>query len=168
MLKLDVARLKRSPGESARFNLEADLPSLEIGGESFTFPAPVRAGLVVGNTGTVLSVEGELSGRLTLACGRCLEPYDYFFQAPFEETYAPAAVEDGEAIPFNGDTVDLTPEALKSIVLTLPMKMLCREDCPGLCPGCGRKLDEGRCACAGEDLDPRLSALKSLLEGRDK
>lgn len=168
MLKLDVARLKRSPGESTRFDLSAGLPPLELGGERFVFTGPVRAGLVVSNTGETLTVEGELAGSLSLTCGRCLESYNYSFTAPIEETYAPAAEGSGEAIPFSGDLLDITPEALKSVILSLPMKMLCREECSGLCPRCGKNLNEGRCACTGEEVDPRLSVLRNLLGERDK
>lgn len=165
MLQLDVARLKRSPGDSVRFDLPADLPPLELAGENVSFAGPVKAGLVVRNTGTNLAVEGEVSGTLKLTCGRCLEPFDYFFEVPVEETYAPASEGDrGEAVPFTGDVLDITPEVLKSIILALPMKAVCREECPGLCPKCGRNLDEGRCGCGNEDMDPRLSVLKDLLK----
>jgi len=165
MLQLDVAKLKRSPGDSARFDLLAELPSLELEGESFIFSGPVKAGLVVVNTGPTLEIKGEVSGVLTLTCDRCLEPFEYSFDVLVEETYAHSEEgETGEAVPFTGDILDITPEALKSIVLALPMKAVCREECPGLCPQCGRNLNEGRCGCANEEIDPRMSALKGFFK----
>ncbi|MCL6560327.1 MAG: DUF177 domain-containing protein, partial [Firmicutes bacterium] len=72
------------------------------------------------------------------------------------------------AVPFHGDVLDVTPEVLKSIILALPMKAVCREECPGLCPGCGRNLNEGRCGCVNEDIDPRLSVLKDFFKKNNK
>jgi len=165
MLLVDVAKLKRSPGDSARYDLQAELPPLELPGESASFAGLVRAGLEVINTGKTLAVEGVVSGRLRLNCGCCLEPYDYPFEVAVEETYIPASEGGGEeAVPFSGDYLDLTPEVLKSIILTLPMKMVCREECRGLCPQCGRNLNEGMCGCENEDIDPRLSVLKNLFK----
>lgn len=139
---------------------------MELGGDIFTFTGPVRARLIVSNTGSVLTVEGEIAGKLTLACGRCLEPYVYDFEVPLNETYAPAADGDkeGEVIPFTGDMLDITPEMLKSIIISLPMKMVCIDECPGLCPGCGRRLAESHCNCKNDEIDPRLSILKDLME----
>lgn len=163
MLQLDVARLKRSPGDSVRYDLLADLPPLELPGERINFVGPVKAGLDVANTGETLAVTGEVSGKLTLTCGRCLEPFEFVFEVPMEETYAPASQgEQGEAVPFTGDILDVTAEVLKNIHLALPMKAVCREECQGLCPRCGRNLNESRCNCESEGIDPRLSVLKDL------
>jgi uncharacterized protein len=165
VLQLNVARLKRSPGDTARYDLTAELPALELQDESMRFSGPVKAGLDVDNTGPVLAVKGEVSGKLTLTCGRCLEPFEYSFDVPVEETYAPdTGGEKGEAVPFSGDILDITPEVLKSIILALPMKAVCREDCRGLCPKCGKNLNEGRCDCESEDIDPRFSVLKDLFK----
>ncbi|MCL6636095.1 MAG: DUF177 domain-containing protein [Peptococcaceae bacterium] len=163
MLQLDVTRLKRSPGDSARYDLLADLPPLDMPGERVAFAGPVKAGLDVTNTGRALAVRGEVSGRLRLTCSRCLEPFERPFQAAFEETYTPLPEEGGEdTVPFSGDIIDLTPEVLKCIIMALPMKAVCREECPGLCPGCGKSLKEGPCGCGGGDIDPRFSVLKNF------
>ncbi|NPV73284.1 MAG: DUF177 domain-containing protein [Pelotomaculum sp.] len=169
MLKLDVARLKRAPGDSARFELLAEsLPPLELQGELLEFSGPVKAVLNVANTGSALTVEGEASGRIKLNCSRCLDPFDYPFTVSVQETYTPVPDGGEETVPFSGDVLDITPEVLKSIILSLPMKAVCRMDCLGLCPGCGHNLNEGRCRCEGEDVDPRLSVLKNLIKGREQ
>jgi len=164
MLQLDVGTLKRAPGDYGRYDLSAELPPFELQGECLSFPGPVRASLVVSNTGSAIVVEGEVSGRIRLNCSRCLEPYDYFFEVPFKETYAQAAQDGGgEVVPFSGDIIDITPEVLNDIILSLPMKAVCCEDCLGLCPKCGCNLNKGRCDCSNEEIDPRFSVLKELL-----
>ncbi|MBQ6910221.1 MAG: DUF177 domain-containing protein [Synergistaceae bacterium] len=60
-------------------------------------------------------------------------------------------------------TLDITPQVLESILLLLPSKVLCKEDCAGLCPNCGADLNDGPCACnLNENIDPRFSVLKDL------
>ncbi|MFX4261712.1 YceD family protein [Pelotomaculum propionicicum] len=168
MMRLDVARLKRSPGDSARYDLAADLPPLDISGEIIAFVGPVKAVLAVSNTGEVIEVEGTADGKLELSCSRCLKRFIYDFQAPVDEKYSLAQDGGNEEIPsVTGDFIDIAPAVLNSIYLALPMKAVCVEGCQGLCPVCGRNLNEGRCGCAAEDIDPRMSVLKELLKKDD-
>ncbi len=165
MLQLNVARLKRSPGDTERFDLLEHLPPLEFSGDEISFVEPVKALLSALNTGKTLTVTGKVSGKLELKCGRCLGSFIYEFEVPFEENYALAKETPAEDIlPFSGDFLDVTPEFEKSIFLVLPMKTLCNEDCLGLCPKCGRNLNEGNCGCVDEEIDPRLGVLKDLLK----
>lgn len=174
MLQMDVVRLKRLTGESARFELLADLPPLEVQGETASFCGPVSARLVVSNTGAVLLAQGEVAGKLGLTCDRCLELFEYAFLLPFEETYRPVpggeeigpgcGREEAESVPFSGDLLDITPEVLNGVILALPMKALCRDDCPGLCPHCGSNLGVGQCSCESEKIDPRFSVLKDFFD----
>ena len=95
---------------------------------------------------------------------------------PFEETYRPvpgggevpsgSGEKDAESVTFSGDILDITPEVLNSIILSLPMKALCKEDCPGLCPRCGSNLKDGQCGCESENIDPRLNVLKDFSAGQ--
>lgn len=166
MLQVDVARLKRSPGETVSLNLKGEVPPLEQQGEKIFFAGPVVARLSITNTGKSLKVEGNVSGELKLTCSRCLEPFSYFFENPLEETYVPAAemIAEEESVPFSGDILDITPEVQKSVFQLLPMKALCQEECPGLCLKCGKNLKEGPCNCAEDGVDSRLAVLKDLLK----
>jgi uncharacterized protein len=169
MLQLDVARLKRSPGESVSYKLTADMPPMEMTGEKISFDGPVKAVLNATSTGRTIFVEGTVSGLLQLNCCRCLEPFGYYFEIPFAETYT-TIVDDAEeeAIPFSGDILDVSPEVIKGLIMTLPMKAVCHEDCQGLCPGCGQNLNQGRCGCADTEVDPRLSVLRDILKGMNE
>ncbi|HOV78535.1 MAG TPA: DUF177 domain-containing protein [Bacillota bacterium] len=165
LLRLDVARLKKSPGESGRFYLRAELPPVELSGDRMSFSGPVGVSVVVTSTGSALAVDGKASGRMILNCSRCLEHFEHVFEVPVQETYVQSGggMEE-EAVVFNGDFIDIGPEVIKSVLMSLPMKAVCREDCPGLCPGCGSNLNECGCGGAGRDTDPRLSILKELLQ----
>lgn len=178
MLQMDVASLKRSIGDTSCYELQAALTPLEVRGATVSFCGPVKVSLVVSNTGEGLLARGQVAGNLKLTCDRCLELFQYAFNLPFEETYRPvpggeaassgSGKNDAESVTFSGDILDITPEVLNNIILALPMKALCREDCPGLCPHCGRNLKAGQCDCESEKIDPRLSVLKDFFSREKK
>ncbi|MDD2499121.1 MAG: DUF177 domain-containing protein, partial [Desulfitobacteriaceae bacterium] len=76
------------------------------------------------------------------------------------------ATNEEEIYFYEGDKIDILPQVLQTILLELPMKVLCREDCKGLCPVCGTNLNIKECRCERESIDPRLAALKNLLNDR--
>lgn len=165
MLQLNVARLKRSPGESVSFELKAEMPPMEMAGETISFDGPVKAVLNATSTGRSILVEGTVSGLLRLSCCRCLEQFDYSFTLPLAETYTTLNdVAGEEEIPFSGDTIDVTPEVIKGVIMALPMKAICHAECRGLCPSCGQNLNQGECRCADTGVDPRLSVLRDLFK----
>lgn len=67
-------------------------------------------------------------------------------------------------IYFEGDNVHLEEPIITSILLALPMKALCNEECKGLCPDCGVNLNTEKCSCEVDNIDPRLARLKELLD----
>jgi len=165
LLPVDVSRLKRSPGDTARYEAEAVLPPFEAFGESVEFAGPVKAVLDVTNQGGLLAAKGEVWGRVVLTCSRCTEKYELDFKLDFGEDYVSGR--EGaplEAVVFDGDTIDIAPEVVKGLLLVLPMKPLCRPDCRGLCASCGANLNKGECGCRREEIDPRLEKLKDLLQ----
>ncbi|MDD4168851.1 MAG: DUF177 domain-containing protein [Desulfotomaculaceae bacterium] len=163
MLRLDVEMLKRMPGEFIRLELQEEISLFELQGRMWHFSAPVKVNLLVSNTGSSIILEGDVSGSLKPTCDRCLEPFNYFFKSPVKESYAHIP-NNGEVVSYSGDVIDITPEVIKSIILSLPMKSICSEDCLGLCTKCGCNLNKGRCDCENEDIDPRLSVLQALLK----
>ncbi len=166
MLPLDVSRLKRSDGETARYEVEAVLPPFEALGEIVEFAGPIKAVLDVVNESGVLAARGEVLGKLMLTCSRCTEKFVLDFNLEFREDYVSGQEEAPlEAVVFNGDVIDIAPEVIKGLLLILPMKPLCRPDCQGLCALCGANLNKGECGCHREEIDPRLEKLKELLKG---
>lgn len=118
-------------------------------------------------------LEAEIAYQQTLVCDRCLDPHTQTVTSRLElvlvppsETSEPSelALEEGDLdlVRLPGDEVDTEPLLLEQLQLNVPMKPLCRSDCPGLCPGCGRRLAEGRCGCAATTGDSRWAALAGL------
>ena len=118
----------------------------------------VRAGVV------------QLAARATFVyhgrCDRCLNAFEKTYDVPLDHILV-ATLEDEENddyILLDQYQLDLADLTLADILLELPYKSLCREDCRGLCPMCGKDLNEGLCGCTRKSVDPRLDVLRQLLE----
>jgi uncharacterized protein len=131
-----------------------------------------------GRRGTVEDIRlvGELSTTLELVCARCLDPVKHDVQRDFDLLYRPQGTDAGvEEIPVNRSEAEIgyyTGEGLllddvlrEQVLLAVPFKALCREDCRGLCPHCGKNLNLDQCSCTEPVEDPRWLGLKEL---RDK
>ena len=118
-------------------------------------------------------LRGRIKAAVEVACDRCLQAVAVPVEADFDVTYlpadAPAANEatglQAEELSFSvyaGEAIDLDELAREQILLALPVRQLCREECRGLCPTCGADLNTQTCACRPEEIDPRWDALKAL------
>lgn len=120
-----------------------------------------------------IRVAGEFSARIELACARCLEPISKDVAKNFDLLYRPLGIDAGkeelsvtaaeaEVGYYQGEGLLLEDVLREQILLTLPLKAICREDCRGLCPHCGRNLNLEQCQCAEPLEDPRWQALKNI------
>lgn len=180
-MRINVADIKLEAGKHKTVNLETQPESIELGGQAVRFEQPFTGTAEIWNAGDRLLVKADVFGEATLVCSRCLgeftEPLDVSFEEEFIEL-APdegrveedEEEESGRTVSFySGDEIDLTDPLRENILLELPMKPLCDEECKGLCPTCGTNLNEGACKCEGdrEIVDPRLAVLKDLLRKPD-
>jgi DUF177 domain-containing protein len=142
----------------------------------YQIEGPISVEVSVYRAGTDIFFEGRLRARAHTACARCAEEFDIDAEHPFRFVLAPKAVgfgeetdlrtEDMEFSLYEGEEIDLSPLIREQLLLSLPTRPLCREDCRGLCPHCGINLNRGTCGCKEERLDPRFAALRSLKVGR--
>jgi len=123
-------------------------------------------------------VRAKLETQVRLTCGRCVEGFEHSSVLTMEEesfpTVDPATGRKTETPEENESDIYLDDqhvldmsEVIRQYVLTeVPIKPLCRKECPGLCPGCGIKLNEGKCRCKAVPVDPRWESLTGLLDER--
>ena len=163
---LGLSKIIDCPGASVSFSTSVDLSDLCYG-VSYPVSEPVLASGTVRNTAGVLMMEGELTTTIHGICDRCANPFDRDIRFPIEVVLvtemADEENEDEWVFPLEGDSADLDDIVRTVFVLNLDSKLLCKEDCKGLCHRCGKYLNEGPCNCQKE-LDPRFAALKQLLE----
>lgn len=167
-MKINVEKVKNIAGKLVNADVQSDPGSVIVEGDILYFAAPVSFSGNVENTGKTLVINGTVSTLAELECGRCAEKILYHVNAPFHEVYSNQpdidVSEDEEIRQYEGYLIDIFPEAVQAIILELPMKILCREDCKGLCPACGVNLNVRECHCEAESVDPRLMALKKFLK----
>jgi len=119
-----------------------------------------------------IRLNGDFVTRVEVACARCLEPIVKDVSGPFDLLYRPQGTDAGkeeisitsaeaEVSYYQGESLLLEDALREQVLLALPLKVICREDCKGLCPHCGKNLNVAACGCA-EPNDPRWSALKDL------
>lgn len=127
-------------------------------------------------------VRGRLSARLSMQCGRCLEPFalpveqdlDLFYlrrradDAGEEEDEVELGDRDMVIAYYGGDELDLGEMVREQFFLTVPLKRLCREECRGLCPTCGSNRNEVRCDCTPEAEASPFGSLRKLFEDKDR
>jgi uncharacterized protein len=120
-----------------------------------------------------IRLRGRLSAQLELQCARCLEPVPQTVDREFELLYRPLGTDAGrdelsvtdaeaEIGYYQGEGVLLEDVLREQVLLALPLKITCREDCKGLCPHCGKNLNQEQCSCEVPAEDPRWAALKEI------
>ena len=178
-LLIDVSKI---PPEGLEVDADLDEEGLRLEGEeSFILvDGRLRSHLDRGDDESV-HVRGHLDARMELECGRCLERFDMSVAQDLELYYLPhgrdAVPEDEDEVElsdrdmvvayYNNRRLDLGEVVREQLLLAVPLKRLCREQCRGLCPVCGANRNATACACKIEESqDPRLAPLRKLF-GKD-
>ena len=163
---LGLSKIIDCPGASVPFSVSIDLSDL-LYGESYPVSEPVEASGTVRNTAGVLVMTGSLHTTIHGVCDRCAADFDRYVEFPLDVVLVTELSneenEDEWVFPLEGDSADLEDIVRTVFVLNLDSKLLCKEDCKGICCRCGKNLNDGPCNCQKE-LDPRFAALKQLLK----
>ena len=175
---LDIKELERDPLD---FDEEFQPDVIDLGGEvrqRTPLKTAGRAEVVEEHHGKHqiikdIRLRGRLSAGLELLCARCLEPVPQEIARDFELLYRPLGADAGrdelsvtaaeaDIGYYQGDGILLEDVLREQVLLALPLKVTCREDCRGLCPQCGQNLNEKQCSCAPALDDPRWTALREI------
>ena len=137
-------------------------------GDEFRFLEPVRVTGQIVNVGGCLELDAKGTAALEMVCDRCAEPFSGEIAFTLEERLKKEDPLSGEEVSpdvtvFAGNAIELDALVYGGVFLSLPAKVLCREDCKGLCAGCGKNLTDGPCACDTRPSDPRFDVLDQLL-----
>ncbi len=165
---LDMSSMLR--GEQARIDFEYTLTPMPLDRITFDGDAHVK-GHVTDSAGYMRLI-AEATLGYSAECDRCLSPVDGEYTLQFERTVADEGTLSEEQLEDNVDEyvviengrLDIDEQLTEALLLEFPRKILCSEDCKGLCPKCGRMLKYGPCSCPTKEIDPRLAVLAQLLE----
>jgi uncharacterized protein len=169
---IDIRRLKTG---SSHQEFELDESDLHLDSPDVVKADGCRVNVDIEHTNDEIIIRGEVSADLKLECARCLEPFDTssVFQLALVVKLTRGGRElgpEGESsddyfvVSDTTDEFDLAPIVAERVVLSLPLKPLCSEDCQGLCPNCGANRNVESCECTNGFVDERFSALAKLKE----
>ncbi len=172
-MTLDMRPMLR--GEVTSLALDYRLTPMEIYGVRFTDDLHA-VGEVTDNAG-YMRLTLRISVPYVAECARCLDEVEGEFEELFERTVVTRGAVDEDKLEESVDEyavldengmLDVDDEIVETMTLLFPKKILCGEDCPGLCPRCGKPKREGDCGCPEKEIDPRLAVLKKLLDNSEK
>lgn len=165
---LDAGPLLR--GEVGHIKIDYMLSPESLDGIVFDTDAHV-IGSLTDNAGYMrLTLKAELA--YTGECARCLAPVRGVFSLDFQRTVVAEGTLSEEQLDehfdeyavLDGSMLDVDGQLIEELLLGFPSKLLCEEDCPGLCPKCGKPRRDGDCGCPTKEIDPRLAILKTFFD----
>ncbi|MBU5590851.1 DUF177 domain-containing protein [Clostridium sp. MSJ-4] len=160
---IELTELNKHKSFKKEISFTYEKNRIRYDGENICFSKPIELNGDISSTGDIINLVLQVSTELELVCSRCLEKFNYPLNFQMNEQMSfDEDIEDEDIIILNNDKLDVTEFVENSIILTLPMKRLCSEDCKGLCQNCGTNLNIQSCDCYKHDIDPRLAKLKDL------
>jgi uncharacterized protein len=152
------------------FELEAD-PD-ELGLSEYTFSAPLRCEIGIQRIRDRIDVHLDLETAVKLSCSRCGEPMRYEIQTSVDVTFLPELrrretedEQDATDLEFYREEIDLRGVVRDTFLLAVPIAVLCRKDCKGLCPSCGTNLNLSSCECEKKGASSPFEKLRRIVDG---
>ena len=163
---------------AARFDVEVAPGVIDYLDSDLRQSGPLKAAgkaeLVTGALGEI-RVTGHLTVPMESACDRCLDAARFLIDSDFTLYYRPVSegygdekeIDAGEAEMgfYEGEGLELNDVLREQVLLALPMQRVCRDDCKGICPECGRNRNQNQCQCRTAAMDDRWAALQQLKAG---
>ena len=172
-MKLRVDRITEDVAHCAFEEPPQDINARLAQGDvhEFRLLGPLSVSTDYYRAGVDLFFAGRIRGEVEGTCARCLEPFGMTLDQAAQFVLVPQraelaehelAADDLALSYYAGEEVELAPLFVEQAILALPTRALCREDCRGLCPGCGVNRNRETCGCGAPAPDPRLAALRQL------
>lgn len=162
---LDLKKVFANEDESIVLNYQLDISDVEFGGY-YPFTTPINISGEVQNSSGIVSLNVKVAFNYCHPCDRCMSEVNKSFEYLFKHALVTENdnISDNDCIVLDEFKLDLDKLITDDLLLELPSKILCNDDCKGLCPNCGENLNEGSCDCAKHQVDPRLEVLKDLID----
>jgi uncharacterized protein len=150
-----------------------DVPASEVGlGDEFS---GVQTNVDLDKTPNQIMLKAAIHTAADFSCDRCNAPFTSPLDSGYrmhyiwnQEDVGQFDVAEIQVIPQGSTIIDITEDVRQTVLIAVPLKLLCREDCLGLCPFCGKDLNEGPCACRPEEVDTRWEKLRALQDPKSQ
>lgn len=168
-MKINVFEIMRKKGEMLPFELSESMENTEGYPDVVDFLKPVKVEGTLTNSGDFIVLEGKGTAELQLPCDRCLKSVNVKVNFNLKEKFSNTGSNGKEEMEtFSGESIDISEVVRRAILASMPMKVLCQEDCKGLCPICGKDLNEGDCGCDTSYINPKFESLLSLFQSDEE
>ena len=169
-MQIRLQELATMPGYRAQFDYTIDLSKEEVGFE-FPFQHPVRLEGEVSDDAGAITLSATVYARVTTRCARCGKPVEYDKETDVEFLLVKELEGEEDDLRddvylVESDVVELDDILIPELILDMEMAVVCDEDCKGLCPKCGKNLNQGDCGCVVKEVDPRLAVLQKFLDSK--
>lgn len=163
-MKLDILEISKCDGARMPFSGSFETRAQEFIGNVFGFPEPVSVEGEIANQSGNYFMTAVAQTRIVSDCARCGKEVVLPVRAEFEEVFTNTRPDDDDMIFFRGTQIEPDDVIINNLLENLPEKFLCRADCKGLCPVCGRDRNTGECGCDPDTGDPRMEIFRKLAE----
>ncbi|MCX7711902.1 MAG: DUF177 domain-containing protein [Clostridia bacterium] len=162
-MKVDISHISKVDGASLELEISENLEGLESSVEGFEFEDPVDFKGTLVNIGGILKLDGHLDVAYTSKCSRCLKDLKSEMSVTIRESFVNGEkLADEDSYTYEGNYVSIDKALKDNIVLNLPVRQLCTEECKGLCKICGGDLNAKDCDCKEETMNPQMEVLKNF------
>ncbi len=161
---IDLKNVFTGECDNVTFKLQLDFSDVNVNGSYIEDPLDVD--LLIENHAGLVSMSANVVVGINTTCDRCATDMYKKYNYSFSHVIVPSLSENMpcdyvEAKDFNLDIYDVI---MSDVLLELPTKFLCKDTCKGICPNCGKNLNEGNCKCYKGMVDPRFEILRQLID----
>lgn len=166
-MEIQLVEILKNEGKKESFTINETMEdtTIDFCGEIIAFKNPIEVSGYMVNYEGKIHLEMSIKTSVERTCSRCLRAYndkmdinaDYVFVKDIENN-------DEDINIYTGDSIDIRDKVLSEIIGQISMKPLCKDDCKGLCPICGKDRNIIECGCTIDEIDQRFEVLKSLLD----
>ena len=162
---LQLKEVFQNDGHKLQFDYSLPIQEIELNGD-YPFKSPVLLDVTAVNRAGLVDLIVKAEFEFYTHCDRCYDDVLKYFTFTFNHRLAVDLNDDenDDYIETPDYQLDLDELAISDILLELPSKMLCKEDCKGLCHKCGHNLNQSDCSCNKANVDPRLEILKQFID----
>ncbi|WP_315067398.1 DUF177 domain-containing protein [uncultured Clostridium sp.] len=167
-MKVQISDIVSGKDRSKNIDYTFEIPVFDFEGDTIKSVGSCEVIGVISSDSDILILNAKIKANLEMTCSRCLDTFIYPIDIDIEERFTTNRdSKDDETIVVMDDVLDITEIVENSIISTLPIKRVCKNDCKGLCQECGCNLNHVSCSCQKENVDIRFEALKGLFDNKE-
>ncbi len=163
-MEMPISQILGKSGASQEVSFSENWKEIAGYPDVVVFLEPVKIEGILTNESGIMVLEATGQTEVELQCSRCLAPIQVKINFKLNEKFTSAGIFNEETENFSGDCINLTDVIRRNMIAAMPIKVLCKEDCKGLCPKCGQDLNQKECGCDTTYFDPRFESLRALFK----